>query len=140
MFCERNDGWAVVAKYGRRCRYEINAMAWKFSGTLVALISPDNDDYVDCAMKVFEATGGPQTLQKVLRYMTLLADLRSPISSACGLVSIPVIGLSRAKFNAAASVITSCGPNAAASVITSHSQPSFLTKCTWPCQRRGVSC
>ena len=43
-------------------------------------------------MKVFEATGGPQTLPKVLRYMTLLANLRSPISGACGLVSIPVKG------------------------------------------------
>ena len=29
-------------------------------------------------MKAFEATGGPQVFPKVLRYMTLLANLLSP--------------------------------------------------------------
>ena len=52
------EGWKIVAKYGRRCLYEIRGRAWKFLGTLVALISPDNDNYVDSAMKAFENTEG----------------------------------------------------------------------------------
>ena len=53
----RLEGWKIVAKCGRRGRYEIRGRAWKFSGTLVALISQDNDNYVDSAMKAFENTG-----------------------------------------------------------------------------------
>jgi len=67
--------------FGRRSQYEFRANEWKFSCTLVALISLDNDDYVtraERAMKAFEATGGPQVFPKVLRYMTLLANLLSP--------------------------------------------------------------
>jgi len=86
------EGWKVVAKCGRRNRYEIRGRAWKFSGTLVALISPDNDNYIDSARNAFETTGGLLKLPKVLRYMTVLADLRSPISGASGLVSIPIKG------------------------------------------------
>ena len=75
----RVEGWKVVAKYGRRCRYEIRGRAWKFSGTLVTLISLDNDNYVDSAMKAFENTGGLLKLQKpgpkVLRFMTVIVDL-----------------------------------------------------------------
>ena len=60
----RVEGWEVVASNGRRRRFEIRARGWKFSGTLVALKSPDNDDYVDLAMKAFEATGGPVSSPK----------------------------------------------------------------------------
>ena len=44
------EGWKVVAKCGRRNRYEIRGRAWKFWGTLVALISPDNDNYIDLSL------------------------------------------------------------------------------------------
>ena len=54
-------GWVVVELYGRSRQYEIRATAWKFSGTLVALLSPDNDDFVDSdrVRKAFEAIKGP---------------------------------------------------------------------------------
>ncbi len=88
----RVEGWDIVARFGCRRRFEVCASAWKFSATLVVQIHADADDYVDRAMEAFVATGGPRTLPTVLRYMTVLADLRSPISGATGLLSIPIKG------------------------------------------------
>ena len=88
------EGWDIVARFGFRRRFEIRASAWKFSATLVVPISADADDYFDHAKEAFVATKGPRTLPTVLRYMTVLADLRSPISGATGLVSIPIKGYS----------------------------------------------
>ena len=64
MFSGLVEGWVIVASYGRCCLYEIRATAWKFLGTLVALISLDNDDYVNSAMKAFENTWGPPKAPK----------------------------------------------------------------------------
>ena len=88
----RVEGWDIVARLGRRRRFVVQGRAWKFSATLVVPIPADADDYVDRAKEAFVATGGPRTLPTVLRYMTVLADLRSPISGATGLVSIPIKG------------------------------------------------
>jgi len=88
----RVEGWDIVARLGRRRRFVVRASTWKFSATLVVPIPADADDYVDRAKEAFVATGGPRTLPTVLRYMTVLADLRSPISGATGLVSIPIKG------------------------------------------------
>jgi hypothetical protein len=88
----RVEGWDIVARLGRRRRFVVQGRAWKFSATLVVPIPADADDYVDRAKEAFVATGGPRTLPTVLQYMTVLADLRSPISGATGLVSIPIKG------------------------------------------------
>ena len=88
----RVEGWDIVARLGRRRRFVVKAHAWKFSATLVVPISEDADDYVDRAKEAFVATGGPRTLPTGLLYMTVLADLHSPISGTTGLVSIPIKG------------------------------------------------
>ena len=88
----RYEGWTIVARYGRRRWFEILGTDWKFSASIAANIIPNDIDYVGLATKAFEATGGPRTLPGVLRYMTVLADLQSPIAGSTGLVSIPITG------------------------------------------------
>ena len=84
MLWRRIEGWEVVAHYCRR--YEIRATPWKVLAVLLALISLDNDHYVDCAIKEASgATRGALTLPKVLHDLPAV-----PNPSESGLVSIPV--------------------------------------------------
>lgn len=88
------EGWELFVASGRRAAFEVQGNAWKFTGCVVMdVISNDDDDYVGLATKAFQdSTGAPGTLPGGMKYMTVLGDLRSPISGAMGRVKIPIRG------------------------------------------------